>query len=39
VVKVQEALVPHKQKIHAEAAAAAPAETPETTEATELNPS
>ena len=33
VVKVQEALVPHKQKIHAEAAAA------ETPEATELNPS
>ena len=39
VVKVQEALVPHKQKIHAEAAEAAPAETPETTETTELNPS
>ena len=38
VVKVQEALAPHKQKIHAEAAAAAPAETPEATETTELNP-
>ena len=39
VVKVQDALVPHKQKIHAEAAAAAPAETTEATELTELNPS
>ena len=38
VVKVKEALAPHKKKIHAEAAAAAPAEKPETSEATELNP-
>ena len=38
IAKVQEALAPHKQKIHAEAAAAAPAEKPETAEATELNP-